>query len=124
MSDTMTAFVERARQAHILAVERGEHDEQCEWGTTRKSVVLMLCHCSKRRRERNGFTTPPGPLIYNAPSCPRCYDTAVFNGDVWECRPCLVIWPDENGDAEFTDDYGDLSAPPPSQRPVGEVQAR
>lgn len=109
---TMQDFDKRAQLAYEAAVGRGEHDEQCEWGPRQRNgrtVINYICNCSKRRREREGYTTPPGELIYKAPSCPRCYDDVHFDGDVWVCRPCRVHWVNgATSPAEFTDDYGDL----------------
>ena len=104
---------ERSMREYAEQVARGEHDEQCEFGLHEvdgRPTFLGLCHCAKRRREQEGFTTPPGPVIHNSPSCPRCYRDLDYDGDGWGCAPCHVIWGDAgDGKGEFTDDYGDLS---------------
>lgn len=113
MTDTQTRFDERAAAAHALEVARGEHDEHCEHGPREhngRPIINYICGCSKRRREREGYTEPPGELIYQPPLCPRCDDAVWHNGDVWQCDPCRVTWPGGFGtSAEFFDDYGDLS---------------
>lgn len=114
MTDTQARFAERAAAAHALEVARGEHDEHCEHGPREhngRAIINYICHCSKRRRERAGFTTPPGPLVHNAPSCPRCWADVGHDGDAWVCQACRVSWDprDSEDRGEFTDDYGDLS---------------
>lgn len=108
------SFHARRLSRHIEETERGEHDDRCEWGTVRKGggreTTLWLCHCSKRRREAAGHTDPPGPLLYAAPTCPRCWNDVFHNGDVFECTTCHVTWdPSYYADrGEFTDEYGSL----------------
>jgi len=104
---------EQSMENYAEQVRRGEHDEHCEYGPRtldERRVFLGLCHCAKRRREQEGFTTPPGPVIHNSPSCPRCYRDLDYDGDGWGCAPCHVSWGNDGDDkGEFTDDYGDLS---------------
>ncbi len=90
--------------------DRREHDDQCEFGPREhngRTVFFHICHCSKRRRERGGYTTPPGPLIQHAPSCPRCDGDVRHDGDGWQCDPCRASWGNPDEAAWFTDDYGD-----------------
>ena len=104
---------EQSMENYAEQVRRGEHDEHCEYGPRtldERRVFLGLCHCAKRRREQEGFTTPPGPVIHNSPSCPRCYRDLDYDGDGWGCAHCHVSWRNDGDDkGEFTDDYGDLS---------------
>lgn len=98
-TDTHSQWAERVHQEHAAAVERGEHDAACEWRPGH-----YLCDCSKRRRELVGYTTPPGPLIHQAPLCPRCEEEVSHDGDCFTCPRCLVYW-DKTGDtAHFCDD--------------------
>lgn len=110
--DAATRFHRQADERHLAEVVAGMHDDECEWGIREhngRQVYNMICHCSKRQRERDGYTTPPDELHYNPPSCPRCWNDVQHDGDSFTCRPCKVVWPDPYGPAEFTDDYGDLS---------------
>lgn len=99
-------------EAHRAQVARGLHDDQCEYGRRLKRSILMLCHCHKRRREREGFTTPPAEdLYFPPPSCPHCSGTLHHDGDCWGCPECCLSW-NSRGDGqscEFTDDFGDLA---------------
>lgn len=102
----MSAVLDRMRaEAQVrydAETAKGEHDGQCEWRPR-----SWLCHCSKRRREAVGFTTPP-ELDWVPPACGRCgNDTNPTDGG-FICETCHVYW-DRNGDAEFTDDFGDLT---------------
>lgn len=97
---------DRTIEAHQEAVARGEHDEHCEW----RPAGFYLCHCSKRKRERAGYTEPPGALIFEYPVCPRCDQNVDHNGDSFTCPRCKVWWHHDNETAEFYDDHGDLAA--------------
>lgn len=94
-------IVERYR----ASVERGEHDDECEYDTR----GFYLCHCSKRRREASGNVKPPDEdLYFPPPLCPRCGRDVNSDGDSWDCVSCRLQW-DYSGyacSAEFTDDYG------------------
>lgn len=91
------------RQARYDAeVARGEHDTECE-----QAEQLFMCHCSKRKREREGFTELPGELIWNEPSCPKCWSDCWHDGDSWVCPKCPVTWDSSGHDAQWTDDHGD-----------------
>ncbi|MBA2695327.1 MAG: hypothetical protein H0U62_05670, partial [Actinobacteria bacterium] len=99
--------------AYAEQVSRGEHDAECEFGPREhdgRTTFMGVCHCSKRRREWEGSTTPPGPVIHNPPSCPRCDGDVWHDGDGWQCDPCHVSWGNDGDDkGEFTDYHGDLS---------------
>lgn len=86
-------------------VERGEHDSDCE-----QRVRSSLCHCSKRKREREGKTHLP-TITFHTPTCGDCYGSLSFDGDVWECATCRVVWDANATDGDqadrFTDDHGD-----------------
>lgn len=101
-----TEWSERVAADHQASVERGEHDEKCEFDVQ----GFYLCHCSKRRREAAGFTTPPTDhLEFPPPDCPRCNKELGHDGERWNCAGCSLTW-DSNGDgrsASFTDDFGD-----------------
>lgn len=103
MSDIMRAMSDRARQAHEQQVAAGEHDTQCEF----RGDGFFLCHCSKRQREKEGYTEPPGELIWQDPICPRCDGEVQLNGTSWMCSPCRVVWGRNGLEAEFFDEYGD-----------------
>lgn len=95
-------FWARVRASHAAEVDRGEHDDDCEW----RAGGFHLCHCSKRRREAAGHTEPP-MLIFESPTCSGCGMTAQHDGDGWQCPRCKVYFGeryDEPG--EWTDDYG------------------
>ena len=113
MSDLIEKWHEQSMSAYAEQVSRGEHDEKCEYGLRildGRRVFLGLCHCVKRRREQGGFTTPPGPVIHNPPSCLRCDDDLIHDGDGWCCARCHVSWGNDGDDnGEFTDYHGDLS---------------
>lgn len=98
---------------HLEEIDRGLHDDECEYG--RKSAdgaILRLCHCSKRRREQAGFTTPPTDDVeWQPPTCPRCHEDLHHNGDGFQCDKCCLMW-DSNGrgfSCRFFDDYGVLT---------------
>lgn len=83
---------------------RGLHDDDCE-ARERSS----LCHCSKRRREREGKTELP-ELWFYAPVCGGCDQEVEFDGDGFDCPRCHVSWGRDANDGdkadEWTDDYG------------------
>lgn len=97
---------------HQAEVAAGLHDDECEYGRKLKLSILMLCHCSKRRRERAGFTTPPtDDLYFPPPSCPRCDRDLNHDGGSWHCYECSLFW-DSRGagcSCQFTDEYGCLA---------------
>lgn len=100
----------RCMAAHQAEIDKGLHDDECEYGRRLKRTILRLCHCSKRRRERAGFTTPPDTdLYFPPPECPRCDRMVSHDGDQWRCYECSLSW-DSSGAGDsccFTDDYGD-----------------
>jgi|SRR5699024_10387978 len=104
-------FFASSRQRHYAEVDDGKHDEQCEW----RPWGFYLCHCSKRARQAQGYTQPPGPLGYSYPTCPRCYEETDHDGDSFRCYGCKVSWNPNNQDdeGEFVDDHGELEPPPP-----------
>lgn len=111
---SLDAFFDGLMERHAESVARGEHDAGCEY-----EPRFYLCHCSKRRREAEGYTTPPGPLEYRAPDCPRCGREVDFDGDGYECRPCHAAWGTGfEAEAHFTDDHGDLSDRPSTRSSV------
>jgi hypothetical protein len=97
-----SSFHERAMKAYQDEVARGEHDARCEF-----PACPYLCHCSKRRREAAGYTTPPGDLIWQQPICPRCDEEVSSDGDSFTCEACCASWNKHGEKAEFFDDYGD-----------------
>lgn len=111
-----TDFFESTRRHHASEVEQGLHDSECEW----RDNGHFLCNCSKRRRIADGYTTPPGPLIFRAPDCPRCHNETYHDGDGFACDGCHVHWPDPDMDAEFNDDHGELDPAPYDQRRAAE----
>lgn len=100
---SLDTFAQRAAADHAAEVARGEHDDQCEF----RPGGFYICHCSKRARIAQGYTTPPGELIWNPPDCPRCWREVEFDGDLWTCRHCRCHWDSYGYDAEFDDDHGD-----------------
>jgi hypothetical protein len=107
MSDRGLEMLARNYEA---AVQRGEHDDQCEYSVAGQ---FFLCHCSKRRREAEGIIEVPTDNLYFAPpDCTRCGRTVTFDGDGYECGHCRLAWDSEGfGDsARFLDDHGDLAA--------------
>lgn len=114
---TMAEFEARALAAHQAQVAGGLHDDQCEYGGQLKSARLLLCHCSKRRREAKGFTTPPtDDLYFPPPRCSHCEGELDHDGDSWACYECALSW-DSDGRGEsccFTDEYGDFSGSVPA----------
>lgn len=100
-------YWQKANERHAEEVASGKHDAECEW-----TEQFRLCHCSKRKREAEGFTTPPTEdLEFPPPDCPRCDRGLDHDGDSWRCYPCNLSWDTsgEGSSAEFTDDHGDLS---------------
>jgi hypothetical protein len=108
----MADWEDRCMAAHAADVAQGLHDDQCEYGRTLKLSRLMLCNCSKRRREAAGFTSPPSDdLDFPPPDCPGCDRQLDHDGDSWRCYECCLSWDSGGSGAscEFTDDFGDLS---------------
>lgn len=103
----MSAWSIKVRERHQKELVDGLHDSDCEF----RSEGFYLCHCSKRRREARGLTTPPiDDLEFPPPSCPvrSCYKDLEHDGDRWRCYDCNLSW-DSDGrgySAQFTDDYG------------------
>ena len=104
--DFAEEWTERVAVHYLAAVERGEHDEQCEFDVG----GFYLCHCSKRRREVEGFTEPPtDDLYFPPPDCPHCDEGLYHDGNGWACDNCSLSW-ESNGSgssARFIDSYGD-----------------
>lgn len=98
-------FYARARESFVAEVERGEHDDRCEYLT---APGFHLCHCSKRSREAAGHTAPPDDLEWVSPICPRCDEHVDHDGESWTCPRCRAYWASDGTSAEFYDDYGDL----------------
>ena len=107
----MSAFWEewtaKCQKRYDDELAAGLHDRSCE-----QAPNFRICHCSKRRREAEGYTEPPGELIHQYPLCPRCYCEVGHDGDSFHCDDCRATWPDSHGTAEFADEYGDLSHSP------------
>jgi hypothetical protein len=113
VNDLMAEFEARAMERHAADVARGLHDDACEYGKRLSNGTrLLLCHCSKRRREAKGFTAPPREdLYFPPPDCPRCDGDLDHDGDSWNCYECSLSW-ESNGSGSschFTDDYGDIT---------------
>lgn len=102
MSDFRTRWLTKSAERYAAEVEAGLHDGNCE-----HTDRVLICHCSKRRREAAGYTVPPGPLEWLPPLCPRYDEYTVHNGDSVGCQPCLVTWDERGAEATFTDDHGD-----------------
>ncbi len=103
--DFAAEWRERCAAHHQAEVERGEHDEKCEYDPG----GFYLCHCSKRRREAAGFTEPPtDDLEFPPPDCPRC-DKYLYWDEGWSCDGCSLTWESSGAgsSARFTDDHGD-----------------
>jgi hypothetical protein len=100
---TSTDFWASTRERYYNAVDAGEHDDLCEVDVR----GFFLCHCKKRARLAKGHIEPPGPLLYMAPSCPRCLRDVYHDGDGYVCEECHAFWNsnDESHEGEFTDDY-------------------
>lgn len=102
----LDSFGRQVAARYADEVGRGEHDSQCEF----RPEGFWLCHCSKRAREAQGYTEPPGELIWRSPECPRCLREVDHDGDTWSCHNCRCHWDPDGHDAEFDDDFGDLTA--------------
>jgi hypothetical protein len=104
-NDVMKRFEERAAKSHAESVERGEHDDQCEYQAIKG---WYLCNCSMRARFKRGLTKPPG-LEYQYPICLGCNEE-VDSDDGWHCPRCSTCWDynSDGSDGSFTDEYGDL----------------
>lgn len=102
----MANFYQRIRDEHAAEVEQGLHDEVCEY----RVDGFYICNCSMRKRVAEGYTEPPGELIYQNPLCPRCYTEVGHDGDSYVCVPCKASWSssDHGHGATFTDDHGSL----------------
>jgi hypothetical protein len=103
----MSAWATKVRERHQKELVDGLHDQDCEF----RSEGFWLCHCSKRRREARGFTTPPNDdLYFPPPYCngPDCYNVLEHDGDSWRCYTCNLSWDSagSGSSARFTDDYG------------------
>lgn len=97
-------FSETLTARHATQVTAGLHDGGCEW----RENGYWICNCSKRKREAEGYTTPPGDLIFEYPTCPRCHKTVDHDGDSFSCENCKCRWDSSGQDATFNDDHGDL----------------
>lgn len=109
MSEILERMRLRSLERHAEQVAKGEHDGQCEWS---EEENFWLCNCSKRRREAEGFTTPPTEdLYFPPPDCPKCDGELDFDGDGFRCYRCHLSWSSDGlgSSAQFTDDHGDLS---------------
>jgi len=105
---------DRANAHHRAEVDKGLHDEKCEW----REAGHFLCNCRKRRRIAEGRTVPPR-LYWNYPTCTGCWREVSHDGDGYVCEHCHVAWDSRAGDddqGEWSDDYGDLD-PTPWDRP-------
>jgi hypothetical protein len=102
---TLDEWSKQLAVKHRAEVADGQHDERCEW----HEAGHYLCHCSKRRREAEGFTEGPF-LVYQSPLCDRCWKSVDHDGDGWRCYACNVQWDTDGYEqrGEFTDDHGDL----------------
>lgn len=87
--ETLTEWM---RNKHTNEMERGLHDDQCEW----RSTGFYLCHCSKRRREADGLTAPLDDIYFPPPMCPSC-----------DCEYCRTTWDMDGTHAKFIDVYSD-----------------
>lgn len=92
---------------YVKEVDKGHHDDLCE-----QRERSSLCHCSKRRRERDGKTDLP-TIWFPAPVCNGCGHDVEFDGDGFSCNTCKVSWDRHASEGDkadfFTDDYGDPS---------------
>ncbi len=120
MSGAFARYAEQMTTRHAAEVVDGKHDVQCEFGTYRESAnpwekgatrvtQVWMCHCSKRRREAEGYTEPPGPVVQQMPLCPRCHREVDWD-DGFRCDACCAYWSDTTPEAPaaFMDEYGDL----------------
>jgi hypothetical protein len=116
-------FTRRGQERHDVQVAAGEHDGLREYGprfcesfehidgSHAGIVYIHMCHCSKRRREALGNTALPGPVEWQSPSCPTCYQTLEGDGEYWACAKCCVEWGGSGETARWSDVYGDLGVP-------------
>lgn len=105
-NDLMDKIIGRSAARHTAEVLRGEHDDACEW-----TIRSRVCHCHKRKREKDGFTEPP-EIWFPSPVCGHCCRELAHDGDSWNCEQCQVTWDSHAGDGDtgtFTDDHGQLS---------------
>lgn len=102
-NDVMKRWEERAAKAHAESVERGEHDDQCEYQAIKG---WYLCNCSMRARLKRGLTTPP-ELEHQYPICLGCDQSVDHDGDSFYCPRCSTAWNSRN-EGHFTDEFGDL----------------
>lgn len=101
--DWAAEHFERVAADCAASVARGEHDEKCEFDVR----GFYLCHCSKRRREAEGFTEPPtDSLEFPPPLCPRC-EEELHHDEGFYCPGCCLAWDSDHRTARFTDDFGD-----------------
>lgn len=103
VNDVMQRFNERAAKVHAEEVERGEHDDQCEYQAIKG---WYLCNCSMRARLKRGLTTPP-ELEHQYLICLGCNEEVDHDGDGWNCPRCSTSWNSRN-EGHFYDEYGDL----------------
>ncbi len=103
---------QEALDRHADERAKGLHDAQCEWRHEPGALNgFHMCHCSKRKREREGFTEAP-ELHWQYPLCGHCWQEVDHDGDSFYCPRCHVSWSNNatDGDTgEFTDDHGDLA---------------
>lgn len=105
---TRPTFLENWNARHLARyaeqVASGGHDDACE-----QRERSSLCHCSKRRRERDGKIDLPS-LSFYAPTCDGCNQEVEFDGDGFSCPRCSVSWDRHATDGDkadhFTDDHG------------------
>lgn len=102
-NDILKRWEERAAQSHAESVERGEHDDQCEYQAIKG---WYLCNCSMRARLKRGLTTPP-ELEHQYPVCLGCDQSVDHDGDSFYCPRCSTSWNSRN-EGHFTDEFGDL----------------
>lgn len=105
MTSIMNKFFADIERRHHEEVANGEHDAQCEF---LRRPGFYLCHCSKRRREAAGHTEPP-ELEFVPPICLRCGTEVEVEAEGFSCGTCSATWDFDGQNAQFTDDYGDLS---------------
>lgn len=96
------AWVDSMRDRYLREVSLNQHDDGCEFTDT-----FWICECPRRRREASGFTELPGPLIWQAPRCPRCRDTVRDDAGVgWICETCNIEWSRDGDQSLFMDVLG------------------
>lgn len=86
--DFMAEWTAQSNARHAAQVAEGEHDDACEY----RDNGHFLCNCRGRKRIAAGFTTPPGQLIHNYPTCPKCYGEVSHDGNGYVCDTCEVQW--------------------------------